>query len=175
VLSEVSPGHREGSVRTKPSPVCQHLGSVRSQSKEFLGLDLDWTGRFRSGLIHCWTGGIIAHAATGSSKKEIFDLLMSLPTELEGLYIHILERLERGKNRDIKDGMRMFQFVLFACCPLAVPELHHALAIPDGPDAEFDPSDESFEELIVSGIERRIMHCGGNILEIKNSQGIFVL
>jgi len=55
-----NPGHREGSVRTKPSPVCQHLGSVRSQSKEFLGLDLDWTGRFQSGLIHCWTGGIIA-------------------------------------------------------------------------------------------------------------------
>jgi hypothetical protein len=111
----------------------------------------------------------------GALKKEIFDLLMSFPTELEGLYIHILERLERGKIRDIKDGIKMFQFVLFACRPLAVPELHHALAIPDDPDAEFDPSDESFEELIVSGIERRIIHCGGNILEIKNSQGIFVL
>jgi len=39
-----NPGHREGSVRTKPSPVCQHLGSVRSQSKFFLdGTGLDWT------------------------------------------------------------------------------------------------------------------------------------
>jgi len=45
-----NPGHREGSVRTKPSPVCQHLGSVRSQSKKFLGLDLDWTGLDGSGL-----------------------------------------------------------------------------------------------------------------------------
>jgi hypothetical protein len=52
-----NPGHREGSVRTKPSSVCQYLGSVRSQSKNFL--DWTWTGRFRSGLIHCWTGGII--------------------------------------------------------------------------------------------------------------------
>jgi len=56
-----NPGHCDGSVWTKPSPVCQHLGSVRSWSKIFLGLDLDWTGRFRSGLIHCWTGGIIGH------------------------------------------------------------------------------------------------------------------
>jgi hypothetical protein len=51
---------------------------------------------------------LLTHAATGSSKKEIFDLLMSFPTELKGLYIHILERLERGKIRDIKDGIKMF-------------------------------------------------------------------
>jgi hypothetical protein len=48
-------GHSEESVRTKPSPVSQHRGSVRSLSKNFL----DWTGRFRTGLIHCWTGRII--------------------------------------------------------------------------------------------------------------------
>jgi hypothetical protein len=43
-----NPGHCEGSVRTKPSPVCPHLGSVRSQSKNFL--DWTWTGLDGSGL-----------------------------------------------------------------------------------------------------------------------------
>jgi len=49
-------GHCEGSVQTKPSPDCQSLGSVQSQSKNLL--DLTWTG-----LINCWAGGIIAATA----------------------------------------------------------------------------------------------------------------
>ena len=43
-----NPGHREGSVWTKPSPVCQHLGSVRSQFNNFL--DWTWTGLDSSDL-----------------------------------------------------------------------------------------------------------------------------
>lgn len=124
--------------------------------------------------VHLIGQELLIYAATGCSKKEILDLLISLPTELEDLYERILERLKQGKARDIRDGERMFQLVLFAYRPLTVPELRHALAIPGDLDTEFNPSDESFEEAIISGIEKRIMHCGGNILEIKNSEGIFV-
>ena len=46
--------------RSGPSPVQSVSIWDRSDPVQtFLGLDLDWTGRFQSGLIHCWTGGII--------------------------------------------------------------------------------------------------------------------
>jgi len=88
-----NPGHHDGSVRTKPSPVCQHLGSVRSQSKIFLGLDLDWTGRFRSGLIHCWTGGIIGDASgrwgrnVGLNINEYFGMVTSFCDLVSSFYL----------------------------------------------------------------------------------------
>jgi len=122
--------------------------------------------------VHLIGKELLTYAATGCSNKEIFELLISLPTKLEDLYEQILEKLEQGNERDIRDGVRMFQFVVFACRPLTIPELHHALAILTYPDDEFIPSDELLEEATINGIEKRIMHCGGSILEIKNSQGI---
>ncbi|KAF8242574.1 hypothetical protein K440DRAFT_565065, partial [Wilcoxina mikolae CBS 423.85] len=125
--------------------------------------------------VHLIGQELFVYAATGCSKKEIFDVLMSLPTELEDLYDRILERLAQGKDRDIRDGIQMFQFVLFTYRPLAVPELHHALAILNCPNDEYIASEELFEGAIISGMEKRIMHCGGNILEIKNSQGTSIV
>jgi len=86
----------------------------------------------------------------------------------------------------------MFRFVLFACRPLTVDELLHALGIPHDPDTEFTPSDEYFQQRIpvqraitpsshaaeglcgIDAIERRIIHCGGNFLEIKRHHGTVV-
>jgi hypothetical protein len=116
---------------------------------------------------------LLAYAERGVTKREIFDFLKSLPTELEEFYKRILNELENRNTRDIKDGRKMFQFVLFTYRPLRLEELHQALAIPDDLQAEFSPSDESFDEELILGIKKRIIHCGGNFLEVKDVFGNF--
>jgi ankyrin repeat protein len=103
--------------------------------------------------------------------------MQCLPTDLEGLYQRILEDLEtNGDDSDIAIGKRIFQLVLFACRPLTVPELQHALAITDcgGTESTTDtfitPSDEFFEDGLIAGIEKRIVHCGRNFLEVKGQK-----
>ncbi|KAF8535193.1 hypothetical protein BDD12DRAFT_753344, partial [Trichophaea hybrida] len=110
---------------------------------------------------------LFEYAERGCTKKQIFDFLKSLPTELEEFYRDILRELEKREEPDIKDGLRMFRFVLFMYRPLRLQELRHALAIPDDADTEFLTSDESFEEDLIHGIDKRVVHCGGNFLEIK--------
>jgi hypothetical protein len=67
----------------------------------------------------------------------------------------------------------MFRFVLFARRLLTVAELRHTLGVQDNPNTEFTLSDEDFQRRIPaqSVIERRIIHCGGNFLEIKQNHG----
>jgi hypothetical protein len=69
------------------------------------------------------------------------------------------------------DGLRMLQFVFFAYRPLRVEELRQALAIPDSLDAVFLCSDESFEGDLIIGIDKRIISCAGNFLEVKGVRG----
>jgi len=102
---------------------------------------------------------------TGCRNSEILQRLKDLPQDLEELYKLMLARLEGGEDRDIQDGIRIFRFVLFARRPLAVAELRHALAILDGHNSSY----EEFQQNIISAIERRIEHCGGNFLEIKRN------
>jgi hypothetical protein len=97
--------------------------------------------------------------------------LERLPKELEGSYGSILAELEKGSERDVREGARMLQFVLFTCRPLSLEELRQALAIPDDINAEFPCPDELFEDTLIYGIERRIIHCAGNFLEIKRVHG----
>jgi hypothetical protein len=66
----------------------------------------------------------------------------------------------------------MLQFVLFTFRPLRLEELRQALAIPDSPDVSFSCSDESFEEDLIIGIDKRVISCACNFLEIK---GVMVL
>jgi ankyrin repeat domain-containing protein 50 len=121
-----------------------------------------WVRLVKEELLHC--------AEVGSTEKERFDFIKSLPTELEGFYEHILDKLERqGQEPHIRDGMRMFQLVLFARRPITAEELCHALGIPDNPDTQFIPSDENFQ--LNDAIERRIIYCGGNFLEIRQHDG----
>lgn len=102
------------------------------------------------------------------AEKDIFDFLKSLPTELEEFYQRMLDKM--GRNRaDIRDGIRMFQLVLFARRPLTANELLHALAIPGERGAQLTISTNSFRNNIPP--ERRITHCGGNFLEIRRGVG----
>lgn len=106
--------------------------------------------------------------AEGCSEENIFEFLKSLPTELEDFYMRMFKKMNQRK-RDIQDGVKMFYFILFGKRPLAVSELLHALGIPDNPHAEFEPLDNSFRRRIPH--DQRIIHCGGNFLEIQSYHG----
>jgi hypothetical protein len=121
--------------------------------------------------VHLVKEEVLKYAENGCRGKEVFGFLKSLPTELEGFYGRILAELETRTDRDISDGLRMLQLVLFTYRPLSPQELTHALAIPDEIDVEFLCSDESFEEGLISGIDKRIIHCAGNFLDIKRVYG----
>ena len=110
---------------------------------------------------------LLNYHATGYRNKDIYLFLRSLPTELDGFYERMHCELESNNERDVKDGVRMFELVLFARRPLRVSEIQQALAIPDDLDAEFSPTDESFEDEIIEDIVKRIIHCGGNFLDIR--------
>jgi hypothetical protein len=125
--------------------------------------------------VHLVEQELSKYAARGCTKKEIYDLFRSLPTELDGFYEHILDELSHNDLRDIKIGVRMLQLVLFAYRPLHIAELQHALAIPDDLDAQFSLSDNTFEDELIVGIEKRIIHCGGNFLEVKGVHGTYFL
>lgn len=104
----------------------------------------------------------------GYSEKQAFTVLQELPRELESFYEHMLSKLEKVEQ-DLKYGMKMFHFVLFARRPLKVDELLHALGIPDHPNTEFLPSDDVFLQSVPA--ERCITHCGGNFLEFSGYDG----
>ncbi|KAF8536357.1 hypothetical protein BDD12DRAFT_663390, partial [Trichophaea hybrida] len=113
---------------------------------------------------------LLAYADKGYTKNQIFVYLKSLPTELEGFYRRILNQLENGEKLDIEVGTKMFRLVLLAYRPLTVTEFRDALAIPDDLQVKFIP-DESFGDELIQGINKRIIHCGGNLLEIKDFFG----
>ena len=117
--------------------------------------------------VHLVREELLEYANDGYTENQIFDFLKSLPTELEGIYKRILKRLERGKGRNVEDGQKMLRFVLLTYRPLGLDELGQALAIRDNLDSGFSCSDESFKRDFIHGIEKRIITCAGNFLEIK--------
>jgi hypothetical protein len=126
--------------------------------------------------VHLVARQLVKYGERGYTKQGIIDFLNSLPTELEELYIRILKELEQRDKTDIQDGQKMFQLVLFARRPLRLAEVHQALAVPDHDDLDigdaFSCSDASFENALIYGLRKRIIHCGGNFLEIKGIPGI---
>jgi hypothetical protein len=122
--------------------------------------------------VHLVKERLLNFAENGCNEEQIFNFLRSLPKRLEEFYLVILNELEqRDEPQDVEDGLRMFRLVLFASRPLRLAELQHALAIPDDLNTEFSPSDRSFEKQLIHGIDKRVIHCGGNFLEIKGVDG----
>ena len=156
-------------------------------AKSFLGpeldLPLDIVGRATEYIVRNAQGvfvwvrlvreELLKYARSGCTKKQVFGFLESLPTELEGFYKRILTELERGEEQDVEIGRMMLLFVLFACRPLRLEELRQALAIRGSLDGTFPCSDESFKEELIHGIEKRVISCAGNFLEIKGRDGRF--
>jgi hypothetical protein len=111
---------------------------------------------------------LLNYHETGYRNQDIYDFLRSLPTELEAFYERMFRKLEGNqKQQDTQDGVRMFQLVLFSFRPLKAEEIQQALAIPHSTDMEYLPSDELFENRLIQEFPKRIIHCGGNFLEIK--------
>ncbi|KAF8535668.1 hypothetical protein BDD12DRAFT_796848, partial [Trichophaea hybrida] len=120
--------------------------------------------------VHLVQKELLKYHAVGFRNQDIYNFLRSLPTELEAFYERMLRELEDNDDQQgTKDGVRMFQLVLFANRPLKVQEIHQALAIPDGIDAKYSPSDESFENELIDDIVKRIIYCGGNFLDIRGN------
>ena len=117
--------------------------------------------------VHLVEKELLKYDETGCNNNEIYNFLESLPTELDSFYERILDKLENNEQRDIKVGVKVFQLVLFAFRPLSVLEIQHALAISDDIDPEYLPSNASFEDELIKHIHKRIIHCGGNFLDIK--------
>jgi hypothetical protein len=108
---------------------------------------------------------LLQYDAEECAAEEVFTFLKSLPTGLEEFYERMLSKIGM-KPAEYRDAIKMFQVVLFACRPLLVSELLHAVGIQDNLDT---PSDESFKERIPP--EGRIIVCGGNFLEIRQHHG----
>jgi hypothetical protein len=111
----------------------------------------------------------VAGAGIPRSSDEILGLLKTFPRDLEKFYELMLKRLEERRDGDLRDSVKCLQFVLFARRPLALVELHGAVAIPDG--GEF--WDGERHGFTLEQIEKRIMHFGGNFLETKSLGGTF--
>ncbi|KAL2831281.1 hypothetical protein BJY01DRAFT_226732 [Aspergillus pseudoustus] len=110
---------------------------------------------------------LVACAEEGSSEEEIFEFLESLPLELDAFYTLMLRKMMDRRN--LEQTLEIFHFVLFAQRPLTVSELLHALAIPKDLKAMFEPSLERLHRRLPT--EQRLVHCGGNFLEIRPYQG----
>jgi len=113
--------------------------------------------------VHLVKVELLRMRATGHNHVQIIDRLKFLPKELAMFYRLMLDRLEEeGSQQDIQYGTNIFRFVLFALRPLKVGELQHILAISSNPKM----SCVEFEKNLTDEPETRIMHCGGNFVEI---------
>jgi hypothetical protein len=150
------------------------LGPELDLPPDIIHLAMEYIVRNAQGVfiwVHLLRKQMIKYARSGCTKNQIFHFLKSLPTELEGFYKRILIQLEKGEAHDIDVGRRMLEFVLFAYRPLRLEELRHALAIGDSLDVTFSCSNNAFEGDLIYGIEKRIISCAGNFLELKGDRG----
>jgi ankyrin repeat domain-containing protein 50 len=74
----------------------------------------------------------VALAEQGHAEEHILRFLKQLPTELADFYTLMFQKL-RKEDLNLQDGVKIFQFVLFTCCPLTANELLHTLGILDDP------------------------------------------
>jgi len=155
----------------------ENTGDISRFADDFLTRDLKLTGEIlgeardyivenAQGVFVWVRSELLRYAETGYRGSKTFEVLKGLPQELEQLYEHMLSRLEKGPPRDIRDGIRLFEFVLFALRPLTVEELRDALAVPDDHNSSY-PKFQKNKTRRISAIGRRIEHCGGGFLEIK--------
>ncbi|PTB63414.1 hypothetical protein BBK36DRAFT_1181894, partial [Trichoderma citrinoviride] len=102
----------------------------------------------------------------GESEDAIFQRLKKLPTELDDLYQLMFERLDNKPHT--ADSITMFQSVFWAAKQVTADELLQVVAISNIANME-SLTDEALEMRIP--LRARITHCGGNFLELKESNG----
>ncbi|KAF8537847.1 hypothetical protein BDD12DRAFT_652627, partial [Trichophaea hybrida] len=110
---------------------------------------------------------LLTHVECGRPEAEILQCLKALPRDLKDMYTAMFHRLEIGQHQVIQDRIKIFRFVFCALRPLTVLELRDALATPD----DYNPSYQHTQQDI-RAVKRRIEHCGGSFLEIKQDDTV---
>ncbi|KAF8534157.1 hypothetical protein BDD12DRAFT_757825, partial [Trichophaea hybrida] len=155
----------------------QNMGDISRFADDFLNSGLRLSGNIlqdatdyitkNSQGVFAWVSlvkyELLTHVERDLPDSEILKCLKGLPKMLEDIYNFMFDRLERGYPPDIQDGIKLFRFVLFALRPLTVLELGEALVLPD----DNNTSHEDFQHNKTRTIVMRIVHCGGNFLEIN--------
>ena len=111
---------------------------------------------------------LIACHEEGFSESEIFDYLKKLPKELSELYLSMFQKMCLKKS-DLRDGLKIFRFLLFGRRLVTAQEAQQVLAISDTSGLVDSMPDLSFRSRIPP--ERRITVCGNNFLELKTQNG----
>jgi len=129
-----------------------------------------------------YVGKILTQLAqNGCSGEDILQALEKLPSDLEKIYQRILDKICGGTpqgrdERDIRHSKTIFSYTLFAMRPLTINELSHVLAVYDYYRQE-TPTGSNFKHCIISisGMERRVVHCGQNLIGIGGSNRFYQL
>ncbi|KAF8542081.1 hypothetical protein BDD12DRAFT_803176 [Trichophaea hybrida] len=104
----------------------------------------------------------------GSTQSRLLGFLKSLPEKLESYYVYMLYGLNGNDEDDTRDDTRILQFCLFSHRGIQFGELDYALAIPG--EIKDPPPDPFFWEAErPTGVRKRLTHCAGSFVEIKNS------
>ena len=122
--------------------------------------------------VFLWANFVVQELADkakrGVAKREIRQVLKSLPLELSGIYERIIkELLDENDDQEIKKSERIFQLVLFAARPLNVAEFSQAMAvtIPTKTDTRIFSEENLDENLFLPTVKRPIISRGGNLVE----------
>jgi hypothetical protein len=81
--------------------------------------------------VHLVRLELLSRVGIPRAGNKILQFLKSVPQDLVEFYRLMLKRLEDRRDCDIRDSVKTLQFVLFSRRPLAVVELHDAIAFPD--------------------------------------------
>jgi hypothetical protein len=97
----------------------------------------------------------------GESPQQVYKTLESLPTDLEGLYEHMLNSLKRDTNA-IQESVRILQFCLFSHGSITLAEMCDALAIAS-------EGSISWVENRPQNMKNKLIHRTSSFLEIKHN------
>lgn len=139
----------------------------KKHAKEYIAKCADgvflWVSLIRKDLVR--------YVNQGRNVNQLMAFLKGLPKELESYYVCMLEELhEQNSNEDdsnITDGRRILQFCLFSHRAVELVELDYALGIP-GLSFDLEPDGTSWETERPTDIRKRVTHCTGNFVEIRN-------
>ncbi|KAF8543385.1 hypothetical protein BDD12DRAFT_802119 [Trichophaea hybrida] len=169
---------------------CHHVITMQDQNKDdiarftdnFLKTDLQISGKvLRRKAWEYITGNaqgvfvwvslvrieLLKRVERGRPDAEILKCLEDIPPDLENTYKDMFRRLEERQPEVIQDGIMVFRFVLFALRPLTVLELRDALATLDDCNLSYEDIEQD-----IPAVKRRIEHCGGSFLEIKENETV---
>lgn len=84
-----------------------------------------------------------------TNRKAIRDTLKHLPKSLDDTYAEVINRIKAQQQEDRELAEKVLSWVCFACRPLTVVELQHAVAVEEG-DTDLELDALTDEETLLS-------------------------